>query len=108
MNSQIRATPWAGRLRLATFLGLAAAVAAGTLAAPAHANTYANGTGNDARHAPARQQVAERDHGWGGHRRYEQRGGRDYYYSAPPVVYPPYGYYQQPGPSLYFSFPLYR
>jgi hypothetical protein len=30
----------------------------------------------------------------------------DVYYSAPPVVYPPYGYYQAPAASLNFNFPL--
>ena len=30
----------------------------------------------------------------------------DIYYSAPPVVYPPYGYYAQPGATFSFSFPI--
>ena len=108
MNSRISDARWLPPLRLAVFLGLAAVFATGTFAAPAYADIHPNGKGNDAPRAPARQQVADRDHGWGGHRHYEQRGGRDYYYSAPPVVYAPQGYYVQPGPSLYFSFPLPR
>jgi hypothetical protein len=30
------------------------------------------------------------------------------YYSAPPVVYQPPGYYQQPGASLSFIFPFFQ
>lgn len=30
----------------------------------------------------------------------------DIYYSAPPVVAPPYGYYAQPGATFSFSFPI--
>jgi len=47
------------------------------------------------------------------HDRWDHRGWRegyyrrpDVYYSAPPAVYPPYGYYAQPGPTFSFSFPI--
>ena len=74
MNSRISDARWLPPLRLAVFLGLAAVFATGTFAAPAYADIHPNGKGNDAPRAPARQQVADRDHGWGGHRHYEQRG----------------------------------
>jgi hypothetical protein len=32
----------------------------------------------------------------------------DGYYSAPPIIYAPPRYYEQPGASLNFSFPLFR
>lgn len=73
--------------RLALSLGLAAATLAGASVVPARAN----------------------DHG----RRYDHHEWRrgyyrrpDIYYSAPPVIYPPYGYYQQPGATFSFSFPI--
>jgi hypothetical protein len=44
-----------------------------------------------------------RDHrGW--HEGYHRRP--DVYYSAPPVVYPPYGYYAQPGATFSLSIPI--
>ncbi len=47
----------------------------------------------------------------GEHWRGEHRYGGYYrspgnYYAPPPVIYQPYGYYQQPGASLNFNFPL--
>ena len=54
---------------------------------------------------PARAESHDRwrdHHGWreGYYRR------PDVYYSAPPVVYPPYGYYAQPRSTFSFSFPI--
>ena len=40
------------------------------------------------------------------HWRYKHRSNG--YYSAPPIIYAPPQYYQQPGASLNFSFPLFR
>lgn len=108
MNTPISGLRRARRLPLAAVLGMAAALATGTIPAPAAADDHPTFRRNDAHPAPAHQQFADRDHGWGGNRHYEERGRRDYYYSAPPVVYAPQGYYVQPGPSLYFSFPLPR
>jgi hypothetical protein len=53
----------------------------------------------------ARADNRDRGHGHRGwHQGYYRRP--DIYYSAPPVVYPPYGYYSQPGATFSFSFPL--
>ena len=56
----------------------------------------------------AEEHDRDRDH-W----RWREHGYHDYYrrpdvyYSAPPVVYAPYGYYApRPGVSLNFSFPI--
>ena len=71
-------------------LGLAAATLAGPLASAARAD--------------------DRDHDRGRHERDGWRQGYyhrpDVYYSAPPVVYPPYGYYQQPGATFSLSIPF--
>ncbi len=107
MHNRIRDALRGRPLRLMACFALAAAFVTGTITAPAHADIRPNGMGNDAPRAPARQQVADREHGRG-HHHYEKRGGRDYYYTAPTVVYAPQGYYQQPGETLYFSFPLPR
>ena len=98
----------AGPQRLAALFGLATAILSGTLAGPAYADYRPNGWDNGARHAPPDQQRADRDHGRQYHRRYDHGDRYDYYYSAPPVVYAPQGYYQQTGPTLYYSFPLPR
>lgn len=108
MNNRIGHALRAPPLRLAAVLSLAAAFVIGTIAVPAHADDHGRGKGHGAQRGSEGQQFADRDHREGGHRHYEQRGGRDYYYSAPPVVYAPPGYYQQPGATLYYSFPLYR
>ena len=118
MDNQIRPRRPARQLRRVLCFGLPAAVLSGMLAAPACAENQRNGMDNEARHAPAGQQVVERDRGREEHGGYhhggrgEERGGyhggyrRDYYTTAPPVVYAPQGYYQQPGQTLYLSFPL--
>jgi hypothetical protein len=53
---------------------------------------------------------ARDDHDRGRRDHYDWRGGYyhrpDVYYSAPPVVSPPYGYYQQPSVSLGLNIPL--
>lgn len=92
--------------RLAASLGVAAVLLTGTLVVPAHAENHPNG--DAARHAPQRLQVADREHWRGEHRHTGRDGGRDGYYGAPPVIYAPQGYYEQPGPSVYFGFPFLR
>jgi hypothetical protein len=66
-------------------LGLVVAALGGPLAGIAHADH------DDWRH-----------HGW--HEGYYHRP--DVYYSAPPAVYPPYGYYAQPGVTLGLTLPI--
>jgi hypothetical protein len=65
------------------FFGLAAVIAAGAVGAQARDDDHRGHW---------------RDRHWGGH--------PDVYYSAPPVVYPPSGYYAQPGISLNLNFPI--
>ena len=104
MNRSIRAIrPRAHRVRLALLGGLLATTLTGVLAGPVRADGYEHGPGRRA------WQDHGREHGRGPPPRYE--GPRyqgyyrepDVYYSAPPVVV-----YQPPGPSLNFSFPLFR
>jgi hypothetical protein len=76
--------------RFALCFGIAAAALIGPIASTAHADNR------------DRRPEYGRDHGW--REGYYHRP--DVYYSAPPVVYPPTGYYQQPGVSLNFAFPL--
>lgn len=74
-------------IRISLCVGVATATLAGPLSGFARADNHDRG----------------RDHrGWreGYYRR------PDIYYSAPPVVYPPYGYYAQPGATFSFSFPI--
>ena len=91
---------------------MAAAALTGVLAAPAVASSHPNGMGNDAWRAPcvptgrgprSRPRAASRRHGYHG----GYRGGHEGYYGAPPIVYAPQGYYQQPGVSLNFGLPIY-
>jgi hypothetical protein len=81
-----------GMSRLARVLlfGFVAVTAAGAVF-PAYAEDHGRGREGDRGH-------------WRGDRGWERRP--DVYYSAPPVVYPPYGYYAQPGISLNFGFPF--
>jgi hypothetical protein len=74
--------------KFAVCLGLAAATLAGPMAGLARADNRDHG-----RHD-------RRD--W--HEGYYRRP--DVYYSAPPVVYPPYGYYQQPGATFSLTIPF--
>jgi hypothetical protein len=80
--------------RLATGFGLAAATLLGPLAGVSYADDHD-------RRAEVRHDRGP-DHGW--REGYYHRP--DIYYSAPPVIYPPMGYYQQPSATLNFSFPL--
>jgi hypothetical protein len=52
----------------------------------------------------------DRDHDRWRQERHDWREGYyrrpDVYYSAPPVVYPPTGYYQQPGATFSLSIPF--
>jgi hypothetical protein len=104
MINRIRARCPGPTFRLAVFCGLAAAALSGTLACPAYAdneNDHRNKHWNESRQAQAHQQNWQRAQ-WQ-EQRYRQP---DVYYTAPPVVYPPPGYYQQPGPSFTFSIPF--
>ncbi len=111
MNNQTRNRRHGHRPRWTFCLGMAAAMLSGGFASPACADTQPNGNGNDARRAPARQQIADRDHGreqhHGGGYHGGYRGGGERYYGPPPIVYAPQGYYQQPGVALSFGLPIY-
>jgi len=88
MNRQIR------RLTRLAMFGLVALTAAATFGSSARADEHDRDRGHDRGHW-------REAHHWDGFYRRP-----DVYYSAPPVVYPPYGYYQQPGVSLNFVFPI--
>ncbi len=54
-------------------------------------------------------QQRARDDGWREHEHHhDYRLRPDVYYSAPPVVVMPRGYYAQPGATLNLSFPFFR
>jgi hypothetical protein len=105
MTNRIRASRPGSTFRLAVFCGLAATALSGTLNYPAYAdndNDHQNKHWNNPRQVQAHQQNWQQTH-WQA-QRYHQP---DVYYTAPPVVYPPPGYYQQqPGPSLTLSIPF--
>lgn len=82
------------RYRVALCLGLAAATFCGPLTGLARADD------DDWHHE--RHERHWRHHEW----REGYYRQPDVYYSAPPVVYPPYGYYQQPGATFSFSVPF--
>jgi hypothetical protein len=115
--------------RLAVCFALAAATLTGMLATPAfadndhdsrnngwnqsrqgqvrpndHDNRY-NGW-NQSRQAQARQRAWQQERWREAHRDYRYYRQPDVYYTAPPVVYQPPGYYQQSGPSINLNFPL--
>ena len=98
-------------LRLALVFGLAAATLTGMLAGPAHAeNEQAqspsqNHRGNDWRQQ-GRPHAVQREHWQDQHWNNGTYRGPDVYYSAPPVIYQPPRYYEQPGATLNFVFPL--
>jgi len=71
-------------LRLAAILGFAAVTLTGTLVSSANAEEH------DRRN----------EHRYGGYRDY--RGD----HAPPPVIYQPYGYYQQPRAGINLNFPL--
>jgi hypothetical protein len=107
MINRIRASRPGSTLRLVVFCGLAAAAFSGTLACPAYAdNDHGKGHGNwNKRWNESRQENWQRTHWREQHRSYRQP---DLYYTAPPVVYSPPGYYQQqPGPLLNLSIPFF-
>jgi hypothetical protein len=98
-------SPASGRFpafRLAFRLGLMAAVLIGTLPLPARADDHDHGRGNGAGRGPQRGHP-QQQHRNGGYNREP-----DMYYTAPPVVYLPPTYYQQPGASLSIVIPLFR
>jgi uncharacterized membrane protein len=117
MTNRIRDGLPASPLRLVLFAGLAAGVLGGAFASPAYAVNMPTARGSEARQTPAIYQVADdRGRGRGPARGREGPRGGDYhgggwvggpgYYSAPPVIVEPYGYYQQPAPLFDLSIPL--
>ncbi len=100
MTSRIRAPLAASALCLTLALGLVSAAIVMTDATPAHAQYQGRGDYNRHRegHRPPPRQY-----------QYDWRSRQpDMYYGAPPIIYAPPGYYQQPGATLSFSFPFYR
>jgi len=108
--------------RLAVLVALAAAALTGTLATPAFADNddWNNGSNQSrqqqsrqqqwrqqqARQEEARQRAAQQERWREAHHYNRYYRQPDVYYTAPPVVYQPPGYYQQSGPSLNLNFPL--
>jgi hypothetical protein len=95
--------------RLAVFFVLAAATLSGMLATPAFAdNDYDNRNNgwNQSRQQQARQRAWQQERWREAHRYNRYYRQPDVYYTAPPVVYQPPGYYQQSGPSINLNFPL--
>jgi Ni/Co efflux regulator RcnB len=113
--------------RFAVLVALAAATLTGTLVTPAFADNddWNNGWNQSrqqqsrqqqwrqqqwrqeqAREAQARQRAAQQERWREAHRYNRYYRQPDVYYTAPPVVYQPPGYYQQSGPSLNLNFPL--
>ena len=99
MRTSHATKPIWSRCRLAAAFVLAAAALAGPLSVPAFAD------GPDAYRFEGQGRWQERGRA-NEHWRYENRYNG--YYSAPPIIYTPPGYYQQPGASLNFNFPLFR
>ena len=98
MTSKTVRSSSAGRIVTIAVLGVA--VLFGSLSGPAYADGNDNHRGDGRGYQQDRGRPNER---WRPQDRY------DGYYSAPPVIYaPPAYYYQQPGASLNFSFPLFR
>ena len=93
--------------RLTVCLALAATLG-GALASSAHAqNDRHDGWREHERHDTWREH--ERHDGWREHEGHDEwRHRPDIYYSAPPVVVAPRGYYVQPGATLSFGLPFYR
>jgi len=85
-----------GRRTVAIMLGVA--MLAGPLVVPA----FADGPDLQHRNGPSWQDRGRAGDHWRPENRF------DGYYGAPPVVYAPPMYYQQPGASLNFNFPLFR
>jgi hypothetical protein len=115
MTNRIRDGLPASPLRLVLFAGLAAGVLGGAFGSPAHAVNMPAARSSEARQAPAIHQVADYRGRGPARGREEPRGGGYHgggwvggpgYYSAPPVVVEPYGYYQQPAPLFDLSVPL--
>jgi hypothetical protein len=105
--------------RLAVCLVLAATLG-GVLTGSAKADEHGRDEWRDhARHGDDRHREDSRREDWRHEdwrhedwrhesRRDEYRHRPDVYYSAPPVVEAPRGYYAQPGASLNFSLPFFR
>jgi hypothetical protein len=95
--------------RFAVCFSLAAATLAGPLAGLARARDDDHARGDRAQGDRARGDRARGDRDRG-HERSTWREGYyrrpDVYYSAPPVISPPYGYYQQPGASFSLTIPF--
>ena len=112
MANRISDGAFVSPLRIALFLGLAAAVLTGAFVFPAHAANTAVATSTEARQAPASYQLLAQNRYRGRgpardeHRGGYYRGGPSYYSSAPPVIFVPQGYYQEPAPLFELSIPL--
>ncbi len=90
------------RMSFALCIGLAAA----SLAATAQADPPGSHGNKKNVQQQAHGRPPQHQH-WQQAQRYDDRYRRpDVYYTAPPVVYAPPGYYQQQGPTVIFSFPL--
>ena len=107
MTNQIRA------LRLAIGVALVAMLT-GAPATPGRADEHGRDGwqdhGRDERQEPRHDGGREHGHDrWQEHDRYSNYGQRpDIYYSAPPVIVAPRGYYTQPGATLNFNLPFFR
>lgn len=112
MANRITDGPRVSPLRLVVFLGLAAGVLTGAFALPAQAASTAATGNSEARQAPASYQLfaqnryRERGPVREGYRDGYYRGGPSYYYTAPPVIYVPPRYYQEPAPLFDLTIPL--
>ena len=94
-----------GRLAAPSLPILGACLALGTLALATSIPAPARAEGAEVNVWQGRgswQERGRREEHWQPHHRYNG------YYSAPPVIYAEPYYYQQPGASLNFNFPLFR
>jgi hypothetical protein len=97
--------PIASRVRAATtprvaVLLLASGILAAGFAAPSQAQED-RGRGPPQRYERSYRRDAPRDYG-------HSDRGPTFYDSAPPVIYAPPAYYEQPGPVLMLNIPLFR
>jgi len=93
--------------RTALFAACAAVALTGALATPALADNdhgYQNRNWNQSHQEQARQRAWQQQRWQEAHRYDGYYRQPNVYYTAPPVVYQPQGYYQQPAASLNFNF----
>jgi hypothetical protein len=104
MNPIPRCKPWLSVVLCLAFVGLTAT--------SAQAQDYRDRRGPEnwrERERLAQQERWRERERWREQRHYnEYRRRPDVYYSAPPAVHQPPGYYRQPGASLNFGFPFAR